>query len=251
MIDLDAVNKTCVVSLPKCATPKRITEFRPITCCNVLYKIISKTMDNKLKPLLGDIISANQSAFVPKRLITDNALIAFEIFHAMKRRGERKDGSVALKLDMKKTYDSVEWFFFFEKVMFRLGFSENWVRRIMNCLSSVSLAFKINGQISGSVILSRGLRQGDPISPYLFLIVVSASSTLISKAANEKRIHGVKICNGASRVSRLFFVDDSILFAKASIRESSVITDIISTYDRASGQSFNLDKTDVFSPNLW
>ncbi|XP_021836344.2 uncharacterized protein [Spinacia oleracea] len=244
LIDLNEVNKTCVVLIPKCENPKRITEFRPISCCNVLYKIVSKTMANKLKPLLGDIISVNQSAFVPKRLITDNALIAFEIFHAMKRRGEGKDGSVALKLDMKKAYDRVEWLFL-EKVMYRLGFSDNWVRRIMDCLSSVSFAFKINGRISGSVTPSRGLRQGDPISPYLFLIVADAFSTLIAKAAREKLIHGVKICNGAPRVSHLFFADDSILFAKATVRECSVIADIISKYERASGQSVNLDKTDV------
>lgn len=107
MSNLEDVNKTCAVLIPKCDNPKRITEFRPISCCNVLYKIRA----NKLKPFLGNIISINQSAFVPKRLITDNVLVSFDIFHAMKRRGEGKDGSVALKLDIKKAYDRVEWCF--------------------------------------------------------------------------------------------------------------------------------------------
>lgn len=98
-----------VVLISKCEDPKRITKFRPISCCNVLYKIISKVMSNKLKPFLEQIISINQSAFVPKRLITDDALVAFEIFHAMKRGGEGKDGTIALKLDMSKAYDRVEW----------------------------------------------------------------------------------------------------------------------------------------------
>ncbi|XP_021859944.2 uncharacterized protein [Spinacia oleracea] len=243
-MDLSDVNKTCVVLIPKCENPKRISEFRPISCCNVLYKIISKTLANKLKPFLGKIVSVNQSAFVPRRLITDNALVAFEIFHAMKRKGEGKDGSVALKLDMKKAYDRVEWIFL-EKVMYKMGFSDNWVRRILECLSSASFAFKVNGRISGAVTPSRGLRQGDPISPYLFLIVADAFSTLIAKAAREKLIHGAKICNGAPRVSHLFFADDSLLFVKESVRECSVIADIISKYERASGQSVNLDKTDV------
>lgn len=110
-IDLKDVNQTCIVLNPKCAEPKNMTEFRPISLCNVLYKIISKTLANKLKLCLGDIISTNQSAFVPKRLITDNALIAFEIFHYMKRGGEGRDGSVALKLDMSKAYDRMEWGF--------------------------------------------------------------------------------------------------------------------------------------------
>ena len=243
-VGLEDINKTCVVLIPKCANPKRMTEFRPISCCNVLYKIISKTMANKLKPLLCDIISENQSAFVPKRLITDNALIAFEIFHSMKRKGEGKEGSIALKLDMKKAYDRVEWSFL-EKVMYKLGFSSGWIEKIMCCLESVSFAFKINGKVSGSVIPSRGLRQGDPISPYLFLMVADAFSGLISKAATAQQIHGAKICNGAPRVSHLFFADDSILFAKATVRECSVISDIIRKYERASGQSVNLDKTNV------
>ena len=243
-VGLEDINKTCVVLIPKCANPKRMTEFRPISCCNVLYKIISKTMANKLKPLLCDIISENQSAFVPKRLITDNALIAFEIFHSMKRKGEGKEGSIALKLDMKKAYDRVEWSFL-EKVMYKMGFSSGWIEKIMCCLESVSFAFKINGKVSGSVIPSRGLRQGDPISPYLFLMVADAFSGLISKAATTQQIHGAKICNGALRVSHLFFADGSILFAKATVRECSVISDIIIKYERASGQSVNLDKTNV------
>lgn len=116
-VNLEEVNKTCVVLISKCSDPKNMGEFRPISLCNVLYKIISKVLANKLKPMLGSIISPNQSAFVPKRLITDNALVAFEIFHAMKRRGEGRDGSVALKLDMSKAYDRVEWGFL-ERVMY-------------------------------------------------------------------------------------------------------------------------------------
>lgn len=249
-VKLHDVNKTCVVLIPKCKNPKWLTEFRPISCCNVLYKIISKTLANKLKPLLGDIISLHQSAFVPKRLITDNALIALEIFHAMKRKNGGKDGTVALKLDMKKAYDRVEWSFL-EQVMYKMGFCDSWVHRIIDCLSSVSFSFKINGKISGSVLPSRGLRQGDPISPYLFICVAEAFSSLLSKAAIENHIHGVKVCHDAPRISHLFFADDSILFAKASVQECSVIADIISKYERASGQRVNLEKTDVvFSKNV-
>ncbi|KAL2895927.1 hypothetical protein RDABS01_000461 [Bienertia sinuspersici] len=242
--NLKNVNKTCVVLIPKCKDPQSIKEFRPISCCNVLYKIISKTMANKLKIFLGDIISKNQSAFVPKRLISDNALIAFEIFHYMKRKGEGRCGSLALKLDMSKAYDRVEWSFL-ERVMYRMGFSVNWVRRVLDCLSTVSFSFKINGKICGNETPSRGLRQGDPISPYLFLLCADAFSCLLSKAANEGRIHGARICRGAPRISHLFFVDDSLLFARATMQECFVITDIISLYERASGQKVNLDKTEV------
>lgn len=139
-----------------------MSHFRRISCCNVLYKIVSKIMANKLKVFLDDLISINQSAFVPGRLIMDNALIAFEIFHYMKRKGEGRDGSVALKLDMSKAYDRVEWGFL-ERVMLRLGFSGSWVQQVMACISSVSFSVKKNGSICGNISPSRGFRQGDPI----------------------------------------------------------------------------------------
>ncbi|XP_021716657.1 uncharacterized protein LOC110684510 [Chenopodium quinoa] len=244
LVDLKEVNRTCIVLIPKCDKPKRMMEFRPISLCNVLYKIISKTLANKMKTMLGSIISENQSAFVPNRLIIDNALIAFEIFHGMKRKGEGKDGTIALKLDMSKAYDRVEWVFL-EKVMQKLGFPQSWIGRIMHCLNSASFSFKYNGGISGSLIPSRGFRQGDPISPYLFLICAEAFSSLISKAARDKMIHGARVCRGAPRISHLFFADDSILFAKATLQECSKIAEIISIYERASGKKVNLSKTEV------
>ena len=154
---LEGISKTCISLIPKCKHPKVITEFRPINCYNVLYKIMSKVMANKLKPFLGDIISFNQSAFIWKRSITDSASIAFEFFHSMKRKVSSSKGCFALKLDMSKAYDRVEWGFL-EKVKWRMGFSDDWVRRIMDCISSVSFSFKLNGNIFGDLKPSRGLR---------------------------------------------------------------------------------------------
>ncbi|XP_021719982.1 uncharacterized protein LOC110687662 [Chenopodium quinoa] len=155
-----------------------MTKFRPISLCNVVYKIISKVLANRLKVILPGLISHHQSAFVPGRLITDNVIVAFEIFHAMKRRKEGRAETIALKLDMSKAYDRVEWSFL-EKV-------------------------------DRKVVPSRGLRQGDPISPYLFLLCAEAFSALLTRVANDRIITGAQICQGAPRVSHLFFADDII-----------------------------------------
>ncbi|XP_057248279.1 uncharacterized protein LOC125493714 [Beta vulgaris subsp. vulgaris] len=243
-VQIDSMNQTCIVLIPKCSNPQQMGDFRPISLCTVLYKIISKMMANRLKIFLSDLISLHQSAFVPGRLITDNAMVAFEIFHRMKRGGDGRNGVMAFKLDMSKAYDRVEWSFL-EKVMRRLGFCEGWVRRIMECLSSVSYSFKLNGRVEGNIIPSRGLRQGDPLSPYLFLLCAEAFSALLSKAAGDGLIHGARVCRSAPRISHLFFADDSILFTRATLQECSVVADILSTYERASGQKINFDKSEV------
>lgn len=106
---MSTLNKTCIVLILKCENPKTLKDFRPISLCMVLYKILSKTLAN------SSIISPDQSAFVPHRLITNNTLVAFEIFHAMKRKHTRSEVVCALKLDMSKAYNRVEWCFFWRR----------------------------------------------------------------------------------------------------------------------------------------
>ncbi|KAK9688730.1 hypothetical protein RND81_09G007000 [Saponaria officinalis] len=157
--DISRLNMTNVVLIPKCKSPKKITEYRPISLCN------------RFHPPGGLII-------------TDNALIAFEIFHTMKRGGEGRNGHVTLKLDMSKAYDRVEWSFL-DEVMRRMGFSQSWRNKIMTCVSTVTFSFLVNGKASGALRPSRGLRQGDPISPYLFLLCADAFSHLLNRAVAE------------------------------------------------------------------
>lgn len=123
---LRLINRTNVALIPKVKTRQYMTQFRPISLCNVLYKIGSKVLANRLKPLLMNIISPLHSAFVPGRLISDNSLVAFEIFHFLKQRRRGNKGFCSLKLDMSKAYDRVEWKFL-EGVMFKLGFCDQWM----------------------------------------------------------------------------------------------------------------------------
>ena len=110
-----------IMMIPKVNTPEKVTQFRPTSLCNVVYKIIAKMVASRLKVFLPDIISTTQSAFVPGRLITNSILVAYECFHTIKNKREGREGSCAIKLDMHKAYDRVEWPFLNE-IMLRLGF---------------------------------------------------------------------------------------------------------------------------------
>ena len=133
------INYTYIVLIPKLKKPKKMANFRPISLCNVIYKIILKVLANRLKLILPQIISPTQSVFVPGRLITDNVLVAYETLHAMHIRKKGKKGALALKLDVNKAYDKVE-LGFLKGMMIKLGFLEVWVDRDMSCVSTPSFS---------------------------------------------------------------------------------------------------------------
>lgn len=161
------VEQTCVVLIPRIKNPESMKDLRLVSLCNVVYKLISKVVANRLKQILPDYLP-NRSAFLPGRLITDNILLAYECTHYMKKKRGGQEGYAAVKLDMSKAYDRVEWHFF-ENMMHKMGFSEQWVNRIMLCLTSVSYKVKVNGDCTEEIVPQRGLRQGDPLSSYLYL----------------------------------------------------------------------------------
>ena len=163
----------------------------------------------------------------------------------MHSRKKGKTGSLALKLDFSKAYDLVEWLFL-QGIMQRMGFLKKWIDRVMNCVTTPSFSILINGKPYGNVLPSRGLRQGDHLSPYLFLLCAEGFTSLLTTVENDARIHGVSICRGAPRVSNLLFANDSLLFCKATKNGVVAISEILQTYANALGQCINLEKSSIY-----
>jgi hypothetical protein len=185
------LNSTILVLIPKIKHPQDLTQFRPIALCNVLYKICSKAIANRLRSVLDEIIAEEQSAFVPGRLISDNILTAYECFHYLKRK-KGKSPDCAIKLDMAKAYDRIEWTYL-EEIMVKLGFARPFISLIMKCVISVSFRVKLNGRLSDSFLPSRGLRQWDPISPYLFLLCAEDFSCLLKYSGPMFLARGIRV----------------------------------------------------------
>ena len=183
-VPMAELNKTNISLIPKTNSPKRITDFHPINPCHVVYKLISKTLANRLKAFLPHIITENQSAFTSDRLITDNVIVAFQLMHFLNQKTTGKEGFVVAKLDMSKAFDRVEWCFI-QGVMESMGFNTRWINLIMKCITSVSYSVIINGVAYGNITPTRGIRQGDPLSPSLFLLCAEGLSALIHEAARN------------------------------------------------------------------
>ena len=242
-------NETVVVLIPKVPNPESLKDLRPISLCNILYKVASKVLATRLKLILPEIISQNQSAFVPGRLITDNVMVAYELTHFLQNKRSGTECFAALKLDMSKAYDRVEWHFL-RGMMERLGFDERWINLIMQCVSTVSYRIKVNGEMTEEIIPTRGLRQGDPLSPYLFLICAEGFSGLLIEAERTGNLEGVTICANAPSITHLLFADDSLLLLKVNDENANCLQHVLQLYEECSGQMINKDKSSIlFSKN--
>ena len=245
----DHINDTHLVLLPKVENPELASQFRPIGLCNVAYKIIAKVLVNRVKPILPLLISNTQASFVPGRQITDNIVIVQEVIHTMRRKQGAK-GYMALKIDFEKAYDRLRWSFI-RDTLNQMNLPILLVNVIMECVTSTSMQVLWNGEPTRSFKPTRGIRQGDPLSPYLFVMCMERLYQTIEEEIMAQRWKPIRASRNGPLLSNLFFADDIILFAEANSDQARIVNDCLGRFCCASGQRVSCTKSRIyFSTNV-
>jgi hypothetical protein len=230
-----SLNSTFLALIPKENNPRTFMDFRPIALCNLCYKLISKVIANRIKPILSRALSSEQLGFLKGRQILDAIGMAQECLHSIKAK---KQKTLILKLDLKKAYDCVSWDFL-RLILVQTGFNILSINWIMSCVVSSSFVVLINGETSPFFHSERGLRQGCPLSPLLFILVMESISLFEERTSGGKLDWGQGF-QGHIKILHLIFVDDVLIMTKDSLEEWLVIKTLLELFCCASGLKVNL-----------
>lgn len=217
-------------------------DYRSISCCNVIYKVIYEIIANRLKCILSRFIASTQSAFIKDRLLIVNLLRASELVKDYHK--EDKALRCTIKIDISKAFDSVQWQFLM-KTLEALGFPSMFTHWIWLCISSASFSVQVNGELEGYFGSKRGLRLGCSLSPYLFVICMNVLSKMLDKAAAQQKFGYHPLCPNLS-LTHLCFADDLMVFSDGSLRSMEGIVDVFNVFSKVSGLNIGLEKTTVY-----
>ena len=238
------LNSTFLVLIPKIRGAEEVKDFRPISLIGSIYKLIAKVLANRLKKVMYGLVNPAQNAFVEGRQILDASLIANEVIDSMQKRKER---GILCKLDIEKAYDRITWNFIL-KVLKKMSFGDTWVSWIEWCISTATFSVLVNGSPAGFFGSSRGLRQGDPLLPYLFVLGMEALSLMIDKAAEGGFISGYMFKgrdNTVKQITHLLFADDTLVFCKDTEDQMTHLYWILAWFEALSGLNINLEKSSL------
>ncbi|KAG0454519.1 hypothetical protein HPP92_023811 [Vanilla planifolia] len=237
-----ALGAAWICLIPKTTAATAPADYRPITLCNVNCKILTKLLSSRLSTLLPSIISVEQSAFIKGRNITDNILMVEEMLSRLNKR--RKFSNVILKLDFKAAFDKLGWSFLLAALRAR-GFSEKFCDLVLNVLDATWLSVLINGFPKGFFKPSRGVRQGDPLSPALFIIALDALSRCLTAAVASRSIQAYVTPKLSRPITHLAFADDVIIFTTANRASLKQLSTLLQTFLNASSLELNRSKSSV------
>ena len=239
-------NTALVALIPKTNPPNGFKEFRPISMIGCVYKIISKILARRLQQVMAHLVGPHQSAFIKGRQILDGALIAGEVIESCK---QNKTEASIFKIDFHKAFDSVSWEFL-DWTLAQMNFPMKWRDWIRTCVSSASASILINGSPTPPIKLSRGLRQGDPLSPFLFTLIAEPLNLLIKKAVSLSLWDGIEVCRGGPKITHLQFADDTVIFCPPKMEFLENIKRVLILFHMASGLQINFYKSSLMGINI-
>jgi hypothetical protein len=237
-----ATNSTFLALIPKESNPSNFSRFHPISLCNSSYKILTKIIATRLSPLLTKLISENQSGFLKDKQITDNIVLVQEAIHSSKKT---KTPGMVVKLDMENTFDRVKHSFLFS-ILKAYGFSENFINWIKACISMPWVSPLLNGRPSNFFKASRGLRQGCPLSPFLYILLADSLSRKLEEERRKGNLPGLLIARGVKEINHSQFADDTLLLGSTTIRTAKRFQNILSSFLAASGGKLNISKCRIY-----
>ena len=240
------LNYAMLTLIPKEADATDLKKFRPIALINCSFKIFSKALNNRLVRICDRLVTHNQSAFIKGRYILESVVAAHEIIHDI---AKRKEPGIIFKIDYEKAYDRVNWDFL-EEVLKSRNFSNKWVTWVNLLTRGGSVCVRINDNNSGYFGVGKGLRQGDPLSPLLFNLVVDVFTRMLMKAARFNLIKGLlpEVLEGG--IISLQYADDTLLFLKNDIQQARHFKFLLVCFEHLLGMKINYHKSDLMTLNL-
>lgn len=239
---LPAINTTAITLVPKIPNPTKVKDYRPIACCTSIYKIISKVITGRLKKVLPGLIGSSQSAFIEGRSILDNIIFSHELFKCYGRKWISP--RCVLKVDLRKAYDSPEWCFL-KQLMIDMGFPAKFISWIMNCVTTVSYSLLINGGLTKPFKAKRGLRQGDPMSPYLFVLSMEYLGRELEQLAKNGNFNYHPRCRKLKSI-HVCFADDLLMYCRADLISVKLLNEAFKNFSKVSGLQANPDKSSLY-----
>jgi hypothetical protein len=235
-----------VALIPKVKSPFSLDEFRPISLLGSLYKLVAKVLAARLAPVMHSIVATTQSAFLKGRLLVDGVVVINEVVDLAKKSG--KD-CLIFKVDFEKAYDSMDWSFL-DYMLGRFGFCDKWREWIRACVFTGSMSVLVNGSATEEINIQRGLKQGDPLAPFLFLLVAEGLGGLMKKAVDLNRFKGFAVGSNGVNVSHLQYADDTLCIGEASIDNLWTLKAILRAFELVSGLKVNFSKSCVLGVNV-
>ncbi|CAH9094512.1 unnamed protein product [Cuscuta epithymum] len=239
---LKQVNHTIIALIPKTSHAPTVTDYRPISCTNVIYKVITKILANRINPCLSSIVDPAQGAFVEGRLMFDNIFLAQELVRGYTRK--RISPRCMIKVDLRKAYDTISWKFL-EAVLNGLNFHPRFIGWVMECVTNASFSISLNGSLFGWFKGKRGIRQGDPVSPHLFVLCLEYFSRLLKLRTQGTGFNYHPLCSSLS-ITHLAYADDLMLFSRGDIHSIKILIKVLEDFGEVSGLKVNHGKSNIF-----